>query len=50
MVFGLSFLPNDIEFYLTEAASNKKQHIYVPGDWKEIFMNAKRKCPKLDAI
>lgn len=50
MMLDHSFLPNDAEFDLIEAVSRRKQHIYVPGDWKESIMNAKRKCLKFEVI
>lgn len=50
MVSGHSFLPIDAEYGLIEAASHKKQYIYIPEGWKETIMNTKRSCPKFDVI
>lgn len=44
MVSGYTYLPNDTEFSLIEAASQKK-----PGVWTETVMNEKGKCPKFDS-
>lgn len=41
-MFGDTFLPSDADFDLIEATSRKKQHIYVPGYWKETIMNAEK--------
>lgn len=51
MVLDHSFLLNDVEFDLTDAASRKRNNIYVPEGWKETsIMNAKRGYPKFDDI
>lgn len=49
MVTVHSFLPDDANFGLIEAANHKKHRIYVTGDLEETIMNAKRKFSKFDA-
>ena len=45
MVVGHSHLPNDREFGRIESARRKAQHIYVPHDWCELILKARRQNP-----
>lgn len=50
MVSGHSFLPNDAHFGMIEAASRRREHIYIPGVWKETIMNAKRNAQNVASL
>ena len=45
MVPGHSFLPNDRDFGHIELSRRKAQHIYVPHDWEQVVIQARRKNP-----
>lgn len=45
MVVGHSYLPNDRDFGSIETARRKTQHIFVPHDWYDLVVKARRQNP-----
>ena len=42
---GHSYHPNDRDFGSIETARRKTNHLYVPHDWSELILNARRQNP-----